>query len=180
MKSEVSLNKANRLINSGHIVLVTSAFEKKVNIATIAWSTPVSHTPALLAISVAKKHYTAELIQSSYEFIVNIPTFDLLEQVLLCGAQSGRTVDKFAATKLTVGKSHCLEHTPLIEECIGHIECRVKQAMDSGDHFLFVAEPVYASACADSFDGVWNTEKARLIFHCGGRFFASLHQQQEV
>ncbi|MFC1703393.1 flavin reductase family protein [Candidatus Omnitrophota bacterium] len=180
MKKEVPLSQSLRLINSGNVILVTSSHEDKANIVTLAWSTPVSRTPALAGISVAGKHLSNELIKKSKEFIINIPSFDLLEQVVYCGSHSGRQVDKFSATELSSGKANCLDKTPLINECIGHLECRVRDIYETGDHTLFIAEVMHACAKEGFFKDIWDITKAKLIYHLGGKFFASPEKMTEI
>jgi len=121
---------------------------------------------------VGKERFSAELIKGSGEFIVNIPDWDLMEQVLYCGTHSGRDVDKFKETKLTPEKAGKLLKTPKIKECIGSIECSVIDGIEIGDHILFSGEVLYAEAEEDLFkDGVWDIEKAGLIYHLGEKCF---------
>ncbi|MEO0128225.1 MAG: flavin reductase family protein [candidate division WOR-3 bacterium] len=181
MKKEVPISKANRLINSGNVVLVTSHYKDKSNIITIAWQTPVSIKPPALAISVGKERFSLELIKKSGEFIVNIPNWDLIEQMLYCGTHSGRDVDKFKETKLTPEKAEKLINTPKIKECIGSIECSVIDSIEIGDHIIFFGEVLYAEAEEDLFkDGVWDTAKAGLIYHCGGTFFMKSSEYKKM
>jgi flavin reductase (DIM6/NTAB) family NADH-FMN oxidoreductase RutF len=133
---------------------------------------PISHKPALLGISIARSHFSNDLIKHSGEFIINIPSWDLLDKVVYCGTHSGHNVDKFAQTGLVPAKANRLINTPFIDDCIGNIECYVRDVRENGDHSLFVGEAIYASAEDGLFDEVWDTEKARLIFHLGSRFFA--------
>lgn len=172
MKIEVPISTANRLINSGNVILVTSSYKDKSSIITIAWHCPVSIKPPALTIAVGKERFSAELIKGSGEFIVNIPNWDLMEQVLYCGTHSGKDVDKFKETKLTPERAVKLLKTPKIKECIGSIECTVINATEIGDHILFSGEVLYADAEESLFkDGVWDTEKAGLIYHLGGNCF---------
>lgn len=172
MKKEVSISQANRLINSGNVVLVTSHYKDKTSIITIAWHMPISIKPPALCIAVGKSRFSQELIRNSGEFIVNIPNWDLMKEMLYCGTHSARDVDKFKETNLTPEKAEKLLKTPRIKECIGSIECSVIDTREVGDHILFVGEILYAEAEGDLFkDGFWNTEKAELIYHLGGNYF---------
>ncbi|MDD5449402.1 MAG: flavin reductase family protein [Candidatus Omnitrophica bacterium] len=173
MKIEVPLDKANRLINSGQVILVTSAYEKKANIITLAWNMPISHKPPLMAISLAKKRFSYDLIKKSGEFAVNIPTAELFDEMYYCGRNSGRDVDKFKETDLTAQKANKLKYTPLIKECAGHLECRLYFEKEAGDHVLILGEIIHASAEKDLFDVKWKVEKARLIYHLGDNVFTT-------
>lgn len=180
MKIEILKDKANRIINSGQVVLVSCAFKDKINIITLAWNMPLSHNPPLLGISVAKTHLSAELIRKSEEFIVNVPGFDLLKSVVYCGTHSGREVDKFKETGLTPESANRLIKTPLIKECIGHLECYLSDIKEAGDHFLFLGEVIYACAQEDLFNETWQPDKVKLIFHLGGKFFTTSAKLIEV
>ncbi|QQY80305.1 flavin reductase like protein [Keratinibaculum paraultunense] len=94
MKKEVPINDAHRLINTGCVLLVTSADEDRENVMTLAWHTPVSSKPLLLGIAVAASHFTTELINKSREFVLNIPGANLLNQVGKCGEVIASSVDE--------------------------------------------------------------------------------------
>jgi len=173
MKKEIALNKANRLINSGALILVSSSYKDKNNIITLAWNSPLSHSPAILGISIAKTHLSSELIKQSREFAVNIPNLDLLDKIVFCGTHHGHDIDKFKEAKLTTEKANRLVSTPLIKECIGHLECLLRDAKEVGDHILFIGEVVFASAEDELFNDIWIPDKVKLVYHLGGANFTS-------
>ena len=179
MKEKVPVSKATRLINSGNVILVSTVKDSKPNIITLAWQMPVSHTPPLLAISVAKTHYSHELIESSGEFVVNIPTADILDKVIYCGKHSGRQVDKFKEAGFTPAKAAVVK-PPLIKECIGHIECRVASSRAAGDHTVFIGEILEASCDKGLFvDNLWDikNKEVNLIYHLGGDSFVTAEKK---
>jgi flavin reductase (DIM6/NTAB) family NADH-FMN oxidoreductase RutF len=180
MKVEIPLSKSNRLINSGQLVLVSSAYKDKSNIITLAWNMPLSHKSPLLGISIAKTHLSSELIEKAEEFIVNVPSLNLLDKLVYCGTHSGRDVDKFNQTGLTAKKANRLKLTPLVAECIGHLECYLRDIKEVGDHNLFLGEVIHASAEEDLFLDVWQVDKVKLIYHLGGKFFTSSDKKIEV
>ncbi len=61
---------------------------------------PTSINPPLVAISVAPESHSHFLIEESEEFVVNIPTIDILKETLQCGRISGRVQDNFKETGL--------------------------------------------------------------------------------
>ncbi|MFH1338903.1 MAG: flavin reductase family protein [Candidatus Omnitrophota bacterium] len=173
MKVEIPSQRATRLLSSGNVILVTSAYKDKANIITLAWKTPLSHKPPLVGISIANTHFSSELIAKSEEFIVNVPDLSLLEKVVFCGKVSGRDADKFKETKLTPRKANRLVKTPLISECVGNLECYLRDIREFGDHKFIVGEIIYAQAEEELFDQTWDVDKTRLIYHLGGSFFTS-------
>lgn len=176
---EIPIIKANRLINSGEVILVTSVSKGgKANIITIGWQMPVSHHPPLCAISIAKNHFSHQLIESTKEFVINIPNIGLLDKVKFCGSVSGRNIDKFKESNLTPIPAKVVK-PPLIKECIGHLECEVLEMHSVGDHTIFIGEVVCACANKDLFDGEYwclNKKETNLIYHFGGRLFATINR----
>jgi len=180
MKVEVTKDKATRIINSGQVVLVSCSYKEKPNIITLAWCMPLSHNPPLVGISIAKTHLSSEMIKKTDEFVVNVPSLDLLQSVFFCGTHSGRQVDKFKETGFTAEDAHRLKKAPLIKECSGHLECQLRNVREAGDHFLFIGEVVYASAKKELFQETWLMDKMKLIFHLGGKFFTSSGEKIEL
>ncbi|MCM8793462.1 MAG: flavin reductase family protein [Candidatus Omnitrophica bacterium] len=170
MKVEVSLRRANRLINHGPVVLVTSKYKDKANIITLAWITPVSHNPPLVAICIHKGHFSHELIEKSKEFVINVPGEELLDKVQGCGIVSGMEVDKFKKFKLTAIKAKEV-NSPLIAECFAHLECKLVKIYPGGDHSIFLGEIIYAQADEGIFTEVLDIEKVKTIHHLGANFY---------
>jgi len=177
IKEEISLQRANRLINSGAVILVTSSSkEGKDNIITLAWQMPVSHNPPLCAISISKTHFSHQLIETTKEFVINLPNINLLKEVKFCGSVSGREIDKFKESNLTPIPAKIVK-PPLIKECIGHLECENLEMHSAGDHTIFIGKIVFAWANKNLFDGgCWNLNKkeTNLIYHFGGTSFATV------
>lgn len=180
MKVEIPKDKATRLINPGGVILVSSCYKDKANIITLAWHTPISKDPPLVGMAIAKSHLSYELIKESEEFVINIPDFSLLPQAIKCGSVSGEKVDKFKESGLSPEKAQRLIKTPRIQECIGHLECYLRDIKDIGDHGLFIGEIIFASAQEGLFDETWQVDKTKLMFHLGGKFFTSSAQMTKV
>jgi len=139
---------------------------------------PVSFKPPLLAVSVSPRRFSYELIKQQGEFVVNVPTSRLLDEVVKCGSTTGRSVDKFRLLGLTPGRARRVE-VPIVEECVAHLECRVFKEVEAGDHVLFIGEVVAAYAERDLLtaddDGIamWDLERADILLHVGGGFFTT-------
>lgn len=172
LKEDVPLNLALRLLHPRPTVLVSCLLDGKPNIITVAWSTPLSHDPPLLGVSIGLERYSHEVIDKSGEFVVNVPTVELIEQTIFCGEKSGREVDKFKEAKLTPIPSLKVK-APSILECVAHLECKVAQRIRVGDHTLFVGEVLAARVNRGIFKRVFDPEKVQLIMHLGGREFTT-------
>jgi len=172
MKIEIATHKASRLINCGQIILITSAYQDKKTITPCAWHMPLSKEPSLVAVALAKKHFSSHLIQQSKEFIINIPSWRLLDKVVLCGAVTGSACDKFSYAGFHSEQAHALTVTPAIAEALGTLECSVYECNQVGDHYMFIATIKYAQAESKFFvNDMWDTRAAELIFHVGGSHF---------
>ncbi|MEM3700111.1 MAG: flavin reductase family protein [Candidatus Bathyarchaeia archaeon] len=173
-KVNVSLSSAPRLLHPMHTVLVSCIGKAgKPNIITLAWAMPTSLNPPLVAISIAPRRYSHALIEETKEFVVNIPTMEILKETLFCGRRSGRDLDKFKETGLTPAPARKVK-PPIIKECIAHLECKLHSQFTTGDHTIFVGEIVEAYASKEAFKELYDLEKARMIFHIGGDEFATL------
>ena len=173
MKIEIPLNRAHRIVNHGPVVLVTSQFKNNnPNVMTVAWVMPVSQSPAMVAVSIGAKSYSHELIHKGREFVVNVPPASLMDAVVFCGRLSGREIDKFKESNLSIVNSKEVT-PPLIEECIGHLECRVKQSIPAGDHTLFVGDVLKSWVEEEYFDQIWQLciSGGEALHHLGGNAF---------
>jgi len=100
-KVRVEPSSAYRLLHPMHTILVSSVGKDgKSNIVTLAWAMPTSQVPPLAAISVSSRRHSHLLIQQTKEFVINIPTLEILREVYIVGTTSGKNHDKFAETKL--------------------------------------------------------------------------------
>jgi flavin reductase (DIM6/NTAB) family NADH-FMN oxidoreductase RutF len=173
MKTIVSGRRIYRLLYPRQVVLVTCLGDKGPNIIPIAWSVPLSFEPPLVGISISPKRYSHELIEKAGEFAINVPTTQLLKAIMETGSCSGKETDKFSKCGLTPAPAKRLK-TPIIAECIAHLECRLSESLKLGDHTLFVGEVVEAYADPKFFDGECYTREAELVYQLGGEIFVKL------
>jgi len=140
---------------------------------TIAWAGNVCSEPPMLSISVRPQRFSYEIIQTTKEFAVNVPSLRQARATDWCGMVSGRKVDKFAQTGLTAGPALKVQ-CPIILECPLNIECRIQQSLKLGSHTLFVAEIVAVQVSATLLDsrGRLRLEKGGLLAFAHGQYFA--------
>ncbi len=173
MKEEQDRGNFNRLVNHGPVLLLSTEKKGKPNAMALAWHSPVSKDPPMLIVAVSPKNYSYRLIADSGEFVLNVPTAGLVHEVQFCGTHHGTDMDKLKEAGLTASASGIVK-APSIDECIGHLECRVMDEQRLGDHAVFVSSVELAVAEADLFDGVWRIDREELLtlHHLGGRFYA--------
>ena len=124
-KDEVSGFKGIMALPGFPVVLVCI----QDNILTVAAVSFFSFKPPMVMIGIVPTRYSFELIQDIKDFVINIPTSDLLDAVKFCGSKSGREVNKFGATGLTPKKGK-LVASYRIEECPVSLECKVIHMLD--------------------------------------------------
>ena len=128
-----------------HFLITCGEMGKKSNIIAVSFCMPVSKEPPFIACAIGKKTYSSKLIESTKEFIINVPPKELSPQIYYCGFHSGYKVDKFKETELTPQPARKVR-SPIIEECVAHMECKVIQEIATGDKNLFIGEVVEAYA----------------------------------
>lgn len=122
------------------VVLVTCVGDTgKANIITLSWVGNVCSDPPQIGISIRPSRYSHGLVSQSMEFVVNIPTAQIVKETDYCGTVSGRDADKFVETGFTALPASEVR-APLIKECPVNIECRVRQMVSLGTHDMFVGE----------------------------------------
>lgn len=149
-KSTLPIDKAHRLISPRIGYIVTTIDKKnRVNAASFSNLTSVSTDPERLVLGVYKEWDTIKNIRQTKEFVVNVPSKDLLEEVWICGDKYAghpipRGINELKIANLTEIPSEKIK-PPRIAECFGHLECKVNWIKDVGDHYLVLGEIVSAS-----------------------------------
>ncbi|THF67393.1 flavin reductase family protein [Pseudothauera nasutitermitis] len=176
-RTPVALPKSYLLLNHGPLTLVSSAAGGRKNVMAASWAMPVDFDPPKVAVVIDRNTLTRELVEASGEFVLNIPARHIAREALEAGSRSGREGDKLAA--LGLGHAPASQvGAPLIEGCLGWLECRVLPEPDNHrKHDLFVAEVVAAWADPRVFDnGRWrfHDDQLRTVhYSAGGHFFAT-------
>jgi len=120
------------------VTLITCVDRRgKPNIIPLAWVGIACSDPPTIGIAIRTQRYSYELIKDTKEFVVNIPTVDILRETDYCGEVSGRDIDKFAGTKLSPEPARKVK-PPLIKECPVNLECVLQRALEIGVHHLFL------------------------------------------
>lgn len=124
-------------------VTLVSSVDKQgnPNIMVVTYVTGVNENPPMIAIAVRREKYSNRLIKETKEFVVNIPTADILSKVDYCGTYSGKHLNKFEKAVLTPEKAVEVK-PPLIKECPINIECKVMKVINLPSHDLFIGKVV--------------------------------------
>ena len=105
----------------------------KDNTMTIAWgSIGFIWGKPIFMVMVRPSRYSFNNIESQEDFTVSIPLHDMSEALKICGATSGRNINKFEVANLELMAGQKVT-TKAIKNCGLHFECKIvyKQAMDT-------------------------------------------------
>jgi flavin reductase (DIM6/NTAB) family NADH-FMN oxidoreductase RutF len=125
--------------------LVVGGTIENADTLAVAWINIVASTPPTVAMGLRESRRTLQLIEETRSFSVNIPPSSLAAEVDFCGITSGRQVDKFAATGLTLLPG-AVTDTPIIEQCPFNLECRLTETVVVGSYRVVIGEIVEAHA----------------------------------
>lgn len=165
--------KGSVILNPVPVVLITSKnSEGKTNVFTVGWTGTINTKPPMLYISIRPERLSYEYIKESMEFVVNLPSSDIVKKVDYCGVRSGKKNDKIAEMCFNLKESLNIS-TPYIEECPVNIECKVTNIIPLGTHDMFIAEVVGSHVNEDLIDekGKICFDKADMMAYCHGEYF---------
>jgi len=165
--------KGSVILNPVPVVLVTSKNnDGKTNVFTVGWTGTINTKPPMLYISIRPERLSYEYIKESMEFVVNLPSSDLVKKVDYCGVRSGKKNDKISEMGFTLKESLNIS-TPYIDECPINIECKVTNILPLGTHDMFIAEVVGSHVNEDLLDekGKIHFENANMMSYCHGEYF---------
>ena len=177
MRVPVLLRRAYQLINHGPTTLIGSAHGGRQNVMAAAWVMALDFDPPKLAAVIAADTHTRELVDESGEFTVNLPPEALLDLTYSVGTSSGAEEDKFSRFGIKTMPAEKVA-APLIDGCVGWLECRViRNEQLARDFDLFIAEVVAAWADDEVFQkGEWTfgASNKRTLHHLSrGTFLAT-------
>jgi len=124
-------------------VVIAIAKDKngRANPVTLGWTMLVSGTPPMMAIAVAKKHYSIETIRHSKCFTITYPSSEMADAALFFGSHSGRDTDKFAEFDCKTEPAKTIDSV-LLSDAVANFECELESETVTGDHIVFVGRVV--------------------------------------
>jgi flavin reductase (DIM6/NTAB) family NADH-FMN oxidoreductase RutF len=147
MKDKVSLGVDKRDWRPsplpGQIVLVTTVNpDGTTNVAPKSWIAMIAFDPPLLALGCNLAHWTAVNILAQREFVVNMPSADLIEMVWRSAAlPHPRPVEALGLT----ARPAMRVRPPCIEECVAHLECVLDTHLTYGAEVILLGRIVAAT-----------------------------------
>ena len=142
-KHDFPVDGIRRYLEPGPIVLVSSQHKGQTNIMTMGWYTLMEFTPSLIGCMIVGYNHSHDMIRKSRQCVINLPTIDLLQEVIRIGNCHGQDIDKFDKFGLTAQAATQVE-APIIKECYANFECRLADSSLISKYGLFIWEIVKA------------------------------------
>jgi flavin reductase (DIM6/NTAB) family NADH-FMN oxidoreductase RutF len=134
-----SLGPKTLLYPAPVVVVGSYNTDGKPNVMTASWAGICCSDPPCIAVSLRKATLSHGNILRRKAFTISIPSEEYVQHVDYFGLVSGRTVDKFAATKLSPVKSKVVD-APYVREFPLVLECKLVHVFELGLHTQFVGE----------------------------------------
>lgn len=128
---------------------------RQSNAMTAAWAMQTSERPPMLAVAVRDDRYTRNMILESGTFSLSILRDDQVNAATYFSETSGEYHDKLAGVPygLTEGGS------PFLLDCLGYLDCRVRDTARAGDHTIIVGEVTSADLLLDDLPLVYDASE---------------------
>lgn len=147
MPSDETLQTIDNVFRSVNreIWIVTAAAGEKPDdlrrgglVATWVSQASLDAAQPVVAVGIAPNHYTAELIDASGGFALHLITPDQIDLAWRFAIGSGRDRDKLAGVATSPGQTG----SPVIDDCLSWLDCRVISRYDTGDRVYYWADVV--------------------------------------
>jgi len=142
-----------------NVGLITSNGPYGHNIMAAEWTHHISYEPGLIAVNIHAYDATAENIEKTKEFGVNLAAFGQNIVSSISGGNTGKEVDKIKVLKdLGVEFYEAKKiNVLMVKGAAMNAECKLLKSISLGDHTMFVGEVLDASA----------SDKQPVVFHDG-------------
>jgi flavin reductase (DIM6/NTAB) family NADH-FMN oxidoreductase RutF len=113
----------------------------------VTWVMQASFDPPLVAVAMQNTSHTYAVIKQTGVFALNFMADEQRNEAGAFGQEYAKVGDKLAKFAHHPGPA---TGSPILDDALGHIECRVKGWLAGGDHDLAVAEIVDAQLSRDA------------------------------
>lgn len=120
------------------IYVLTTFHEHKINGMIASWVSQVSYDPPVVMVAIHPNRYSHQLIQESGCFALHLLFRN--QRDLLSRFKGIDPEAKFHSIQWAKGTTGC----PILKDCLGYLECIVKDTCAPGNHTLFIGDVVDA------------------------------------
>jgi len=138
------------------VIAIAKDRQGKANPVTLGWTMYASGNPPMMAIAVAKKHYSIEAITHSECFTIAFPSAEMADAALFFGSKSGREIDKFAEFECETEPAKEIDSL-LLTDAVANFECTLESQVPVGDHIIFVGTVVCSHMNAEPKKRLYTT-----------------------
>ncbi len=124
-------------VSSGIYVLTVGSGDRATGMLA-SWVMQAGFEPPSVSVAVKSGRYVCDWLTNGEPFVLNIVAekqFDFLKHF-------GKGFEPGEAAFEGLAIRHCPRGVPILEDCLGHLECESTSHADSGDHRIFVARVV--------------------------------------
>lgn len=146
---------------SGLYVLGSRSGERR-NGMTINWVSQMAFEPKLVGVSVEKTAFTHELVTEGAVFSIN--TIGREDKAVVRKFTKPVDVDLDTMTLNGFGFHDGVSGAPILTDAVAYIDCRVRDAVDVGQHTFFIGEVVDAAFQKDEGTPVLRMEDTRMNY----------------
>jgi flavin reductase (DIM6/NTAB) family NADH-FMN oxidoreductase RutF len=144
------------------LYVIGSRHGDRRNAMTANWVTQVSFEPKLVGVGIEHGALTHELISGGGTFTVN--TIDREDRAVVRKFTKPVEVDPDAMTLNDFGFRDGLSGAPVLTMAVAYVDCEVRQAVDVGNHTLFIGEIVDCAFQKDEETPVLRMEDTRMNY----------------
>jgi flavin reductase (DIM6/NTAB) family NADH-FMN oxidoreductase RutF len=136
------------------LYIVTSAYRAQLAGCTCVWVTRSSFIPPLVSVCLAPGRYTLGIVEQGKRFCVNVLGEGSRELARRFGFTSGLKVKKFEGVAYHRGAGG----SPILDEALSYLDCRLSAVFPVGDHRLVVGELVDAAVQHEGVPMIYDPE----------------------
>jgi len=155
-----------KIIPPPPVILISTLHGNVKNLAPFGMNMPISSNPPLYAIGVRPTRDTYKNILETKEFVVAIPSPDLVEEINKTAESFPREISEFEKAGLIPLVSEVVKPFG-VKECQANFECQLEWIKQAGDHYLIVGRVVAASIDDRIYEEVLSRRLINPVYNVG-------------
>ncbi len=134
---------------------------------------PVSKDPPRFAMRIGEGHKTYADIMERKCCVINIPTQDHVDKVMVCGTKSGNEGDKLTPAGIVTTPAKLVD-APRLDFCAAWLECELVGNLELDGTCLVLVEAKLVECLVQAMgkDDRWNIVQYPTLHHLGGSSFS--------
>lgn len=124
-------------VPSGIFILTAGTGDRATGMLS-SWVMQAGFEPPTVSVALKLGRYVCDWITDGEPFVLNIVAEKQSELL----KHFGKGFEPGTAAFDGLSIRHCARGVPILEDCLGHLECESTAHIDSGDHRIFLARVV--------------------------------------